>query len=61
MEKCYKCKINCLAPMPCLKDLHAKYEEMRTCGRTGGACDKPIDEYKPLPKCGNSGPKFEKC
>lgn len=52
MEKCYKCKIKCLSPMPCLKDLSSAYQKMIKCG------SKDVEQLK---KCGNSGPNFEKC
>jgi hypothetical protein len=53
MEKCYKCKISCLSPMPCVKNLTTSYVKLSTCG------SKDIPDN--LKKCGKSGGNFEKC
>jgi hypothetical protein len=53
IDKCYKCEIKCLSPMPCVNDLKNAYIGMKDCGTD----DNP-DE---LNKCGNPSGYFEKC
>ena len=53
IEKCYKCSIKCLTPMPCVKNLNRAYRGLKDCG----SGDVP-DELK---KCGKPSGNFEKC